>query len=226
MGNTAQCTVKPLSKLEFYRRKLGVSSESIDSAAGLPRGTVSHIERGARALQAGEAERIAAVLGISPVRLLDEMEDFDGAAPCGDRGNIRCLVRKRRKARGWDQAKLSARTGMGVKRISVIESGRQPATLEEALCLAEMLDCSVEDLFRRKQRGLMGAVCGADPSDLTGRRFGKLSVLRRDVNPLLYRKGTYWICRCDCGKVCKVRSDHLKSGHTKSCGCLSGIKSK
>lgn len=30
---------------------------------------------------------------------------------------------------------------------------------------------------------------------------------------------TFVLCECDCGKVKKVRIEHLKSGHTKSCGC-------
>ena len=29
-----------------------------------------------------------------------------------------------------------------------------------------------------------------------------------------------WICQCDCGNTTRVPSGHLKSGHTKSCGCL------
>lgn len=30
-----------------------------------------------------------------------------------------------------------------------------------------------------------------------------------------------WLCRCDCGEECVVQESHIKSGHTKSCGCLS-----
>ncbi len=29
-----------------------------------------------------------------------------------------------------------------------------------------------------------------------------------------------WRCRCDCGAECVVWQHHIKSGHTKSCGCL------
>jgi hypothetical protein len=29
-----------------------------------------------------------------------------------------------------------------------------------------------------------------------------------------------WLCECDCGKSVRVISGHLKSGNTKSCGCL------
>lgn len=53
--------------------------------------------------------------------------------------------------------------------------------------------------------------------DLTGRRFGRLTVIER--------KGVgndgcvTWLCRCDCGNMVVVRSRDLKSGATKSCGC-------
>lgn len=56
--------------------------------------------------------------------------------------------------------------------------------------------------------------------DLTGMRFEKLTVIKRDND----KKGnmTYWICRCDCGNVKSIRRDKLTSkGKDKvySCGC-------
>lgn len=29
-----------------------------------------------------------------------------------------------------------------------------------------------------------------------------------------------WECKCSCGKIVVIRGVHLRSGHTKSCGCL------
>ena len=54
--------------------------------------------------------------------------------------------------------------------------------------------------------------------DLTNQKFGKLTVLERDYETK--KKGTYWKCQCDCGNIVSVLSQHLRSGHTKSCGCL------
>jgi len=55
--------------------------------------------------------------------------------------------------------------------------------------------------------------------DLTGQRFGKLTV----VSPAENANGrTAWLCRCDCGREVAVKTYHLRSGHTKSCGCLLG----
>ena len=53
--------------------------------------------------------------------------------------------------------------------------------------------------------------------DLTGLRFGMLVVTR------LLGKTKYsdkiWECICDCGNITKVTQGHLRSGHTRSCGC-------
>lgn len=53
--------------------------------------------------------------------------------------------------------------------------------------------------------------------DLTGMKFNRLTVLRLlERTP---RRRYVWLCKCDCGNDVKVTSEHLKSGHTKSCGC-------
>lgn len=54
--------------------------------------------------------------------------------------------------------------------------------------------------------------------DLTGQRFGRLVVLRRDLNPP--RKETSWFVMCDCGQEKSVQASNLNNGHVKSCGCL------
>ena len=54
--------------------------------------------------------------------------------------------------------------------------------------------------------------------DLTGQRFGRLVVLRRDQND---RNGkATWRCQCDCGKEVVVVGANLRTGDTKSCGCM------
>ena len=57
--------------------------------------------------------------------------------------------------------------------------------------------------------------------DLTGQRFGKLTVIKfsKDVQSGK-RKRKYWLCQCDCGNTKEVRTDSLTSGNVKSCGCL------
>lgn len=58
--------------------------------------------------------------------------------------------------------------------------------------------------------------------DLTGQRFGRLSVLyREDFIKKDGKKETAYICKCDCGNQTKVLAYNLKNGHTLSCGCQS-----
>lgn len=52
--------------------------------------------------------------------------------------------------------------------------------------------------------------------DLTGQRFGKLFVPGPSKN---IGGRTAWVCQCDCGRETVVRTSHLRSGHTSSCGC-------
>ena len=54
--------------------------------------------------------------------------------------------------------------------------------------------------------------------DLTGERFGRLLVQRKDG----YNKHhqLYWLCECDCGNYKLVLGSLLRNGMTQSCGCL------
>lgn len=58
--------------------------------------------------------------------------------------------------------------------------------------------------------------------DLTGKRFGRLVVIKRvedHVQPSGQHK-TRWLCQCDCGNEVCVISDNLNNKSTQSCGCL------
>lgn len=54
--------------------------------------------------------------------------------------------------------------------------------------------------------------------DITGQRFGKLVVLRASHKDK--RNEWHWLCLCDCGKEKVVSGNKLRSGNTKSCGCV------
>lgn len=55
--------------------------------------------------------------------------------------------------------------------------------------------------------------------DLTGKKFNRLTVLglgeRNSCNQI------QWKCRCACGNIVLATTTYLKTGHTKSCGCLN-----
>lgn len=56
------------------------------------------------------------------------------------------------------------------------------------------------------------------PADLTGQKFGMLTVLERSQQKINGKNS--WICLCDCGNKTTVPVDKLRNGNTKSCGCL------
>lgn len=58
--------------------------------------------------------------------------------------------------------------------------------------------------------------------DLTGRRFGRLTVIGKAESYVAPsgRKYTKWLCKCECGNEISVYSDNLRHGKTKSCGCF------
>jgi hypothetical protein len=56
-------------------------------------------------------------------------------------------------------------------------------------------------------------------ADLTGRRFGRLTVVERDWASS-DGHATMWWTRCDCGGQGPKRAGALTSGATRSCGCL------
>lgn len=50
--------------------------------------------------------------------------------------------------------------------------------------------------------------------DLTNQKFERLTVVR-------YLGDGYWECSCDCdGKLIRTKGSSLRTGHTKSCGCI------
>lgn len=59
--------------------------------------------------------------------------------------------------------------------------------------------------------------------DLTGQKFGRLTVIKRAPNKILPggQQKTQWECKCDCGNITIVLGYLLKNGETKSCGCLN-----
>lgn len=55
--------------------------------------------------------------------------------------------------------------------------------------------------------------------DLTGMKFGRLTVVERRGSD---KSGiAMWLCRCECGNEVVVRGSYLRNGSTTSCGCYS-----
>lgn len=54
--------------------------------------------------------------------------------------------------------------------------------------------------------------------DLTGKRFGRLTVVERANKPGEGSSPT-WLCKCDCGNTKIINGKSLRNGTTVSCGC-------
>lgn len=108
-----------------------------------------------------------------------------------------------------------------------VKNEKNNATLWKAIC-----DCGNECIVRadRLKQGKT-THCGCltkdnqskrNFKDLTGKKFGKLTVLYRN-DKIGEHSSPQWYCKCDCGNECIVSSKSLRNG-TKSCGCLQGHK--
>lgn len=88
-------------------------------------------------------------------------------------------------------------------------------------------DCGGEirvDSRRLRRGSVQGcAACwdfrGKAAQDLTGQRFGSLTVVGLAQQRIHNRRS--WSCRCDCGGQRDVPTNDLKSGGVTSCGCVN-----
>jgi hypothetical protein len=60
---------------------------------------------------------------------------------------------------------------------------------------------------------------------MIGQKFHRLTVISQS-QPTSGNRGKRWLCQCECGNQTIVRTDSLKNGRSKSCGCYSSEKSK
>jgi hypothetical protein len=61
--------------------------------------------------------------------------------------------------------------------------------------------------------------------NLLGQKFARLLVID-EAEPVGVRHRPAWLCQCDCGNTKVIKSEELKSGDTKSCGCWNQEKRK
>lgn len=54
--------------------------------------------------------------------------------------------------------------------------------------------------------------------DISGNRYGRLVVVEKKGKTK--KRMITWLCLCDCGKKKIISGYSLRSGNTKSCGCL------
>ncbi len=83
-------------------------------------------------------------------------------------------------------------------------------------------ECTVTDTCLKaghtRSCGCMRHSASYNRRDLTGQRFGRLTVLY-PVSEQTSSKAVVWHCRCDCGNEVDVSRKKLTTGVTQSCGC-------
>lgn len=94
--------------------------------------------------------------------------------------------------------------------INVIGSCLRSGNTKSCGCLAK----EVRQKTGRRSKGRVSA----RSVDLIGQRIGRLIVLDRADKTASSQQR--WRCLCDCGKETFTTTGHLRSGHSKSCGCL------
>lgn len=67
---------------------------------------------------------------------------------------------------------------------------------------------------------------GKKKLSLEGQVFSYLTVIEEVAKPNIKTNGTYWLCRCSCGKTLIARGACLKYGKPQSCGCKKSEDAK
>jgi hypothetical protein len=125
----------------------------------------------------------------------------------------RCPCGQARTAQTPDLSLVGSRVGL----MTVVEIGSGPGELLRWRCRC---DCGQEKLITQARilaKYVRSCGCLRQPIlRLTGRRFGRLTVLHLDSDR---QARTHWICQCDCGELISVRGTSLRARGTGSCGC-------
>ncbi len=87
-------------------------------------------------------------------------------------------------------------------------------------------DCGNEKWIRSDSIGrVKGCGCLSKETqfkakDITGMRFGRLTVLEKTEERDINNGSVIWKCKCDCGNITYVAEGKLVEGSIRSCGCL------
>lgn len=119
----------------------------------------------------------------------------------------------------WTVLERAENKGRKVAWLCKCQCGKEKVVLGDSLRRGASTSCGCMSNTEKKCAAARKNIISAQTSntiDLTGQRFGRLTVICRDS-----RKGeqAFWKCQCDCGNEVVVGSYNLRSGGTKSCGC-------
>lgn len=117
--------------------------------------------------------------------------------------------------------------GMKFSRLTVVSISEKKTNYNRKLyeCKCECgntVYATAAELKRGDKKECSYCMSISHSKDLTGKTFGRLTVVKRAAPPSSRSKTStwYWACKCECGKVIIVSTNALTSGNTRSCGCL------
>lgn len=103
------------------------------------------------------------------------------------------------------------------------QRAKNQSIIWECRCVCgNIVFASAGDLIRGRKTSCGCKFLHGNASDLTGKTFGYLTVLKVDTKKRQKGEKLKWICQCVCGKTVSVLSGDLVRGSTHSCGCKSG----
>lgn len=115
-------------------------------------------------------------------------------------------------------------TGETIGRLTVIRRDGRIGRHIAWLCRCK---CGCEKRIKARylnSRASRSCGCLRRKSLTPGDRFGRYVVMRMSERETGARQEMFWVCRCDCGNEREVLGGNLRSGNSKSCGCMAREK--
>ncbi|MFD1268101.1 hypothetical protein [Paenibacillus motobuensis] len=125
-------------------------------------------------------------------------------------------------------SKLRADSSTGIKGVSPVKGGRYRAHIGvkgQKIYLGEYASKERAAAARKAaeekyHKPLLEQSRGRKRMDIVGETYGKLFVVSEVAQEGKHRR---FLCHCDCGNEVIVKMESLRSGNTKSCGCLARV---
>lgn len=143
---------------------------------------------------------------------------------CGTIKSVRTKYLIKGTSKSCGCAKKVDYTGRKFGKLTVVETlynynGKKRAVCKCVCECGNTVYINANALRARKTCGCSKeSVVGGAIKDLTGNKYGKLTVL--EMLPHYKNNETYCRCICECGNKIITRSNGLKTGNTTSCGCI------